>query len=162
MSLLYVDVPKYYRWLTDKQRWIRRTRGSCVEGWEGVKRGTALGRIYTVSPLERETFFLRHLLHHVSGPTSFSDLRTVEGIEYSTYHEACVKHGLLHEDNCWEHTLEEAATTKQPSQIRNMFAIMIASGELSSPFTLMGAVQGKHGGGLSLPGQTHQHSSRVP
>ena len=55
---------------------------------------------------------------------------------------------------------EEAATTKQPSLIRNMFAIMIASGELSSPFTL-GAVQGKHGGGLSLPGQTNQHSSRV-
>lgn len=37
----------------------------------------ALGRVYTVHPHNREAFHMRLLLHHIRGPISFEDLKTV-------------------------------------------------------------------------------------
>ena len=79
---------------------------------------------------------VRHLLHHVRGPKGFVDLRTVEGTVCPTYHEACVRLGLLLEDACWEKTLEEAAVGSMPPLIRSLFAMMISGGEVASPYIL--------------------------
>ncbi|GFW84921.1 hypothetical protein TNCV_682091 [Trichonephila clavipes] len=59
----------------------------------------ALGRMSTVHPNNREAFRMRLLLHHVRGPISFEDLKTVivrdddndilEIKPSSTYTEAC-------------------------------------------------------------------------
>ena len=41
------------------------------------------------------------LLTVVRGATSFESLRTYQGIEHSTYKEACLARGLLEDDQEW-------------------------------------------------------------
>lgn len=49
-----------------------------------------------------------------------------------TFREACSTLGLLEDDVHWDHTLEDAAVTQSPEQMRNLFAIMIAMCALSN------------------------------
>ena len=51
-----------------------------------------------VGPTAREKFHLRMLLMVVKGPRSFDDLKTVDGHICDTFHEACLKRGLLEDD----------------------------------------------------------------
>ena len=47
------------------------------------------------------------MLNHTTGATSFDDLRTVDGIVYSTYKDACKVLGLLEDDSEWEIALQD-------------------------------------------------------
>lgn len=51
-------------------------------GWKPRKqrRGKTLGRMYFVSPRDSERYYLRMLLLHCKGPSSFLDLKTVDRI----------------------------------------------------------------------------------
>ena len=75
-TLLYVDIPKYYTW--NNKSWNRRKQGTDVAGFPGVKEAHVLGRVYTINPRQGECFYLRLLLHHIRGPQSFAELKTVE------------------------------------------------------------------------------------
>ncbi|GBM32835.1 hypothetical protein AVEN_216539-1 [Araneus ventricosus] len=81
-------------------------------------------------------YYLRLLLHKIKGPTSFKDLRTVNGIEYETYREACLALGLLENDNQWNEALKEAVYSDSPSKIRTLFALILSFCEPSSPKAL--------------------------
>ncbi|GBO45758.1 hypothetical protein AVEN_143055-1 [Araneus ventricosus] len=107
-SLLYVEVTRYYTWNTSTRKWKRRIHGTPVQNWPGVKSGDALGRVYTVHTSNMECFYLRMLLHHVRGPTSFGDLKRHNQQELSTFREACEQKGLIENDNHWDLTVEEA------------------------------------------------------
>ncbi|XP_050065022.1 uncharacterized protein LOC126553951 [Aphis gossypii] len=61
-----------------------------------------------VHPNNSECFYLRILLHVIKGPISFASLRTVQGVTYDTFQEACKAMGLLEDDFQWENTLSEA------------------------------------------------------
>ncbi|KAK4320910.1 hypothetical protein Pmani_008282 [Petrolisthes manimaculis] len=113
--------------------WNRRKFGQSVEGEPGIKRGTDLGRVYTVHPNNFECYYLRLLLHHVQGPTSFQDLKSVDGHVCETYRQACNLRGLLENDSHWDDTLSEAAMSASASQLRNLFAIMLQACDLSDP-----------------------------
>ena len=70
-TLLYPEVNNYFTW-QDKQRvWERRKQGKSVEGYPGVKKAVNLSRVYTVHPQQQDCYYLRLLLFHVRGPTSF-------------------------------------------------------------------------------------------
>ncbi|RCN29090.1 hypothetical protein ANCCAN_25155 [Ancylostoma caninum] len=69
-----------------------------IEESSDVRASDALGRVYTVHPNNDECYFLRLLLHTVRGPTSFTDLKTVDGEVCETYREACQRRGLLEND----------------------------------------------------------------
>ena len=133
-TLLYIDVPRYYRWVNKK--WQRRKQGHIVPETDGIRKSTTLGRIYTVHPRNTECYLLRLLLLHVRGPTSFADLRTVDGTVYDTYAEACRERGLLADDQHWHLALTEATVTDRPYKIRDMFAIMLHMCEISDPLRL--------------------------
>ena len=75
-TLLYVDVPKYYT--SNNKSWRRRKQGTDVAGFAGVKEAHVLGRVHTINPRQGECFYLRLLLHHIRGPQSFAELKTVE------------------------------------------------------------------------------------
>ena len=68
---------------------------------EGVQRSSMIGRIPIIglNAHQKEKFFLRMLLYHVRGPTSWEDLRTVNGVVCETFHEACIKLGLFEDDS---------------------------------------------------------------
>lgn len=131
-ALLYTEVPHYFTW-TAKKTFQRRKKGKEVEGHLGVFWDPMLGRVYTVDPKRREAYYLRILLHHVRGPTSFESIRTVEGTLCATYHEACLLLGLLQDDNHWDNTMADAATTMMPRQMRSLFAVLLSMCEMSNP-----------------------------
>ena len=51
-TLLYSEIPSYFAWNNNK--FTRRKRGNNVEGWFGVKKDNALGRVYTIHPNNTE------------------------------------------------------------------------------------------------------------
>ena len=91
--LTYQEIPQHYVWLTSQKKWKRR------------EHGTSIGRLYFVSPTAGECFYLRTLLTTVTGVTSWSDIRSFNGIIHPTFHAACLAHGLLVDDNEWRECL---------------------------------------------------------
>ena len=53
----------------------------------------------SANPAEGERYYLRVLLNHVAGATSFECLRTVDGKILPTFREAIERRGLIEEDN---------------------------------------------------------------
>ena len=86
-TLLYADVPKYHTW--NNKSWCRRKQGTDVAGFASIKEANVLGRVYTINPRQGECFYLGLLLHHIRGPQSFAELKTVEGDLCSSFREAC-------------------------------------------------------------------------
>ncbi|GFX65290.1 ATP-dependent DNA helicase [Trichonephila clavipes] len=76
------------------------------------------------------------LLHHVRGPTSFTELKIVNGQECQTYREAREARRLLENDNHWDETMEEAVQCRSPYKIRELYATLLSSCSLSNPQTL--------------------------
>lgn len=132
-TLLYEEVPKYYTWNAALKKFQRRKQGMRIEGHENVYATDALGRVYTVHPNNAECYYLRMLLVNVKGPTSFTNLRTVNGDVCQTYREACQQLHLLENDQHWEITLTEASVSCHPRQIRTLFAIILTTCSPSNP-----------------------------
>lgn len=122
--------------MLQKKTFQRRKQGQDVEGHPGVKSSDALGRVYTIHPSNAECFYLRLLLHVVKGPTSFSHLKTVDGIICESFREACQRRGLLENDQQWDMALEEASATQNANRIRHLFAILLTTCVISSPLQL--------------------------
>jgi hypothetical protein len=64
LSTLYHDMPTIATWNKKEGRWQAR------------RQGVAVGRMYSAMPGEGDRFWVRMLLCHVAGATSFADLRT--------------------------------------------------------------------------------------
>ena len=88
-GILYTDIPEHYVFHERTRTWQRRQRGA----------DRIIGRMYSVSlASDIQRFCLRLLLLHVSGATSFEDLRTVHGITYPTFKEAAQHRGLYNDE----------------------------------------------------------------
>ena len=135
-TLLYCDVPQYYRWDRSSKKWKRRIQGIHVEGHPGIKSCDTLGRVYTIHPSAFECYCLCLLLHIVRGPTSYEDLRMVNQFKCATFREACSIRGLLEDEGHWSATLEEAALGRSPRMLRNLFGTMIVTCGLGNPKSL--------------------------
>ena len=85
----------------------------------------AIGRMVHVRPTAGEKFYLRTLLMIVKGPKSFEDLKTVEGIICESFYEACLRRGLLENDNEWRLCLQDAAEIKTGVQLRHLFVTLL-------------------------------------
>ncbi|XP_023231260.1 uncharacterized protein LOC111631274 [Centruroides sculpturatus] len=106
-----------------------------VDGWPGVKKDQTLARVYTIHPNNTDTTlrilnkilpnYLRLLLHEIRDPTSFIELKTVNGTIQPTYQSACKVLGLLEDDRHWNATMVEAALCESPFRLRKIFAVML-------------------------------------
>ncbi|GKB33692.1 DNA helicase [Tanacetum coccineum] len=67
------------------------------------------------------------------GRLIFPGIRTVNDIVYPTCCAACEALGLLQDDQEWEITLEEAALTATPAELRVLLAHILAFCEVSDP-----------------------------
>ncbi|GJY75074.1 DNA helicase, partial [Tanacetum coccineum] len=76
------------------------------------------------------------LLCHQRGCKSFPDIRTVNNIVYPTCRAACEALGLLENDREWEITLEEAALTATPAELRTLLAHILTFCQVSDPIKL--------------------------
>ena len=75
----------------------------------------------TLNSHQSELFYLRLLLHNKLGATSFDDLKTVNGELCASFQEACIKMGLLENDNELDLIMAEAATIRFGDSLRDMF-----------------------------------------
>ncbi|KAF0758990.1 ATP-dependent DNA helicase PIF1-like [Aphis craccivora] len=116
--------------------YLRKKRGINVNGWRGIKRDQALGRVYTIHPNNNECYYLRLLLHEVRGPTSFLKLKTVNSTIQPTYQTACKAIGLLEDERHWDTTMEEAVLCGFPFKLRELFAIILIFCQLSDALSL--------------------------
>ncbi|KAJ1270014.1 hypothetical protein BS78_06G022100 [Paspalum vaginatum] len=112
-GILYRDFLEYFTWQKCKKAkfWQKRKQ-------EGVKQ---IGRIISAHPAKGERYFLRVLLNHVVGATSFEDLRTVDE-----------KRGLIEADNTLDYCLTEAETFQMPSALRRLFVMILVHCEASN------------------------------
>jgi len=78
-----------------------------------------------VQPLEGERYYLRILLTHVKGATSFDHLKTVNGYVCGSFKETCILLGLLQDDVEWDACLSEASKIKAGQQLRHLFAMIL-------------------------------------
>ncbi|XP_043710377.1 uncharacterized protein LOC122659313 [Telopea speciosissima] len=85
----------------------------------------AIGRVNSTNPSEGERFYLRLLLNHVRGPTSFEHLLCVDDIRCSTFKEAAQKQGLLKSDNAISECLEDSTGFNMPIIVRKLFAMIL-------------------------------------
>ncbi|XP_020963738.1 uncharacterized protein LOC107610403 [Arachis ipaensis] len=70
----------------------------------------AIGRISHIPPMNKEDYYLRLLLNIQKGCTSFSDLRTVDGVVYDSFKDVCYALGLLQDDREFIDAISEAGT----------------------------------------------------
>ena len=118
-TLTYQEFPNHFVMLSDPNNlrskvWRPRQRTSF-----------ALGRMIYVGPTAGERFYLRTLLMIVRGPRSFEQLKTVDGEVCETFHEACLRRGLLEDDGEWEICLRDAAEIQTGSQLRHLFTTLL-------------------------------------
>jgi len=92
--------------------------------------------MYTVSLNDAERYYLRLLLLHVKGATSFQYLRTVENKVFSTFKEAAIERHLLADDKEWEDAISEAESFQMPPQLRQLFAYICVFGPPKDPRSL--------------------------
>src|SRR5208282_3480713 len=86
-GLLYPDCPTKFIWKPKEKLWTLR------------KQRDTIGRVFFCPPSAGEQYYLRMLLYSVPAPTSWEFLRTIDGIEYPTFQEACAARGLLATDD---------------------------------------------------------------
>ena len=125
-QLLYTDFPGHFTWKSGV--WKRKKRAI----------GQSIGRIPTVSLCSKqmETYSLRILLHHVPGPTSFDDLKSVDGVLMGTFQEACQKLGLLEDDSEVQQALTEACSIRFGDQLISFFGSLLEFCRPGSPLSL--------------------------
>jgi hypothetical protein len=106
--------------------------------WTPRKQKFAVGRIHFCGPKSGERYFLRLLLHHVKGATSFADLRTIPGEQTprATFRDTCFGHGLLESDEQWHRCLDEDATVQRGHGLRNLFAVILIESNPADPLRL--------------------------
>lgn len=76
------------------------------------------------NPAEGERYYLRVLLNHVRGATSYATLRTVHGVQYPIFREACEVIGLVETDKSLDDALTEATSFNMPCALRRLFAMI--------------------------------------
>ena len=89
-----------------------------------------------MSPTDTEKFHLRLLLLHVPGATSYTDLKTVNGVVCAGFQDACIQSHLLTDDNQYCETIAEASNFQMPKQLRSMFATICIYCQPSDPLML--------------------------
>ncbi|CAN6898170.1 unnamed protein product [Brassica oleracea] len=120
-ELTYAEFPTKFVWKSGTREWIPR------------KRGFAIGRIAHIQPSGDELYFLRVLLNWVRGPTSYEDIRTVDGVLYPTYEDACYALGLMDDDKEFIEAIKDASDCSSATYARKLFARMLVSKSLSQP-----------------------------
>jgi len=98
--------------------------------------GCVIGRMYTLHPNQGDVYYMRLLLLHIRGPTSFLELRTVDGMLCETFKDACARLNLLNNDDEWRDCLTEASTCQMAPRLRQLFVTLLVFCEPADPLSL--------------------------
>jgi hypothetical protein len=87
-----------------------------------------------VFPKDIERYYLRLILLHVSGVTSFKDLRTVNIQVFYSYKETAIALGLVEDDSYHNTCLMEASLIQTGKQLMHLLCIILLYSEVQNPF----------------------------
>ena len=82
-----------YGQFVSKFVYVKKTR--C---WKPRKRGYTIGRLIWVPSTTGKLYYMRMLLTVKKEPTSYDDLKTIEGLKHVTFRETCFATGFLQDD----------------------------------------------------------------
>ena len=126
-DITYTTFPDKFVWEKTKREWKEREKGH----------GKMIGRVYSAHPGEGECFYLRMLLSHVTGCTSYQDIRSIpDGTVCPTYKEPARRWGLLDDDQEYDDCLTEISMHAMPSELRELFANILLCNEPTDPLAL--------------------------
>ncbi|CAN1786119.1 ATP-dependent DNA helicase PIF1 [Linum perenne] len=98
----YAEIPNHFVWDEKECDWHPR------------KKGFAVGRVVYIHPKREQVFYLRILLTKICGALSYEFLRTVNGVLYPDFKEACRVLGLLSTDDEWDAVMYENLPLPNP------------------------------------------------
>ncbi|XP_020999729.2 uncharacterized protein LOC107488689 [Arachis duranensis] len=101
--------------------------------WHPRKRGYSIGRLNYVPPGTGDIYYMRILLAVQRGCTTYEYIRTVNGIIYSNFQDACYSMGLLCDDREFIAAINEVAELASGHQLRKLFAMLLISNSISNP-----------------------------
>uniref|UniRef100_A0A1I7Z298 FERM domain-containing protein n=1 Tax=Steinernema glaseri TaxID=37863 RepID=A0A1I7Z298_9BILA len=93
-----LELPQTHWFYAKEGRWILRERHL-----EKI-----IVRFGTVLPSNRERYAMRLIFQHRKGPTSYEDMRTVNGTTYDTFVATAQAMGLMASDRIWHQSMAEA------------------------------------------------------
>lgn len=120
----YDEIPQYYVW----------NATMCM--WQLRKQGLQIGRLTYTHHSTGELWYLRVLLTKVRGPCSFEALRTVNGVLFNSFRDACKEYGFLDGDKEWHEVIEECAKCGFAVQLRQLFVHIIVNCKVCDIFSL--------------------------
>lgn len=123
-NFAYAEFPRHFTWVPQSGKWKLRQKGDVI------------GRLAEVHATSGDLLYLRMLLLRRKGMLSFTDLRTVDGIVYNSFKEACGALGLLNNDKQWHEALAENAHSAMPFQLRAMFVNILVYCSVTDPLGL--------------------------
>ncbi|XP_022858871.1 uncharacterized protein LOC111379680 [Olea europaea var. sylvestris] len=112
-TLLYKQFPEFFVWDSHRKCWSPRKQGVCID------------RVVAASPSEGERYYLRLLLNHIRGATSYRALKIVNGVETSSIREAALLHGLLNGDTNCDLCSQEALEYQMPTPFHRLFTTIL-------------------------------------
>ncbi|XP_047258266.1 uncharacterized protein LOC124890476, partial [Capsicum annuum] len=77
-ELTYAEFSLKFVWNQQLKKWKKRQTSAL-----------SIGRIFFVPPGSEEQYYLRLLLNVIKGPTSYEDLRKINGHDHNTFKDAC-------------------------------------------------------------------------
>ena len=107
-NINYINIPQYSVFNNQSNAWVRRKRNQQVN---------TINRMSIVSPKDSERFYLKLILHKITGVTCFEDLLTVDKIFYKTLKEAALALGLIEDDVHISKVIDEVCKIMLPYQL---------------------------------------------
>ncbi|KAG5060633.1 hypothetical protein JHK87_001662 [Glycine soja] len=111
-------------------RFVYVARKRC---WQPRKQGNIIGRLIWIPPSAGELFYLRMMLSTAKGAQSYSDIRTVNGLVYPTFWEACFAKGFLGSDQEFISALQEANNWGTAHYLRKLFVKLLFMNTMDRP-----------------------------
>ncbi|XP_062006831.1 uncharacterized protein LOC133723982 isoform X2 [Rosa rugosa] len=124
-KLTYTEFPTKFVW------------NDCKKCWTPRKQYETIGRIAHVHPTLGEVYFMRMLLNIQKGCRDYNSIRTINGITYPSYQEACRILGLLGDDREWIEALTDSSHVATASEMRQLFVTIILFCDVANPQMLL-------------------------
>ncbi|XP_019171191.1 PREDICTED: uncharacterized protein LOC109166756 [Ipomoea nil] len=74
------------------------------------------------------------------GPTSFSDIKVVNGVQYDSFRDACYARGLVDDDKEYIDAIEEASHWASGDKLRRLFVTLLMTSCIGKPEAVWNAV----------------------
>jgi hypothetical protein len=117
MNIEDPKAPQYlYREFSEHYIWVKSSKY-----WKLRKQHFQIGRLVYANPAEGCRYYLRILLNHVRGATSYESLRTVRGVVCHTFREACQKLCLITSNGSLDEAMIGTSHFQMPCALRSIF-----------------------------------------